>query len=111
MECLLPGKANDDTSGSFCDHCALAFDVGCDGQRRVRVGVWLQVLEKNRREPQYTNVTWTLVNSFASRESCDAVKADFPSDYKKTLERGDPVSIPVCLPDTVDPRGPKRSAR
>ena len=73
--------------------------------------MWLQVLEKNRREPQYTNVTWTLVNSFASRESCDAMKADFPSDYKKTLERGDPVSIPVCLPDTVDPRGPKRSAR
>ena len=59
----------------------------------------------------YTPLTATLdpYNSYVARIDCDAAVVSIREDNRKARQEGRPVGHvdPTCLPDTVDPRGPK----
>lgn len=72
--------------------------------------LWAQHLEKDKRSPQETRVWWLTLDSYTSRPACEAGKEVLPTDAK-TWERSGILTSFLCLPDTVDPRGPKAAVR
>jgi hypothetical protein len=50
---------------------------------------------------------WTPISGHASNKACqEALRPRF-EEQPKTIQAGDPWTQYRCLPDTVDPRGPK----
>jgi hypothetical protein len=80
--------------------------------------LWSQTLSVNK------GMTWALQRAYAESNQCSAVAQSMAEEFAKT-EKGTVTQLPTgpevvviggtvrytCLPDTVDPRGPKGSGR
>jgi len=80
--------------------------------------LWSQTLSVNK------GMTWALQRAYAESNQCNAVAQSMAEEFAKT-EKGTVTQLPTgpevvviggtvryaCLPDTVDPRGPKASGR
>jgi hypothetical protein len=51
------------------------------------------------------------INAFATKQECNVNRQDTEQDISKKLDPAVSKELLVCLPDTVDPRGPKGGAR
>lgn len=63
---------------------------------------WGQMIEKTPPGARQAAVTWTPLGGHATLPDCRAAIAD-----KATAETERTTLIVWCLPDTIDPRGPK----
>lgn len=79
--------------------------------------VWEHVWKDHTRWGWWSNDRWTPIQAEATREHCQTRQADLTREYSRlgdVLAKTNPAALDssehtawTCLPDTVDPRGPK----
>jgi len=70
-------------------------------------------VKKDLGAPTLSRITWAPQESFKSFEACKARESKADTRYNPDTKKLEPIpgGHTVCLPDTVDPRGPKGSGR
>jgi hypothetical protein len=70
-------------------------------------------VSKDFGAPTLSRISWAPQESFKSIEACKAKESKADTRYNPDTKKLKPIpgGHTICLPDTVDPRGPKASGR
>ena len=69
--------------------------------------VWWGTTYHYNANGQLTSEEWIVLGAYESRAECDANRLRWVASTKESRQQ----RVPLCLPDTVDPRGPKGGGR